>query len=510
MTLLSAARLSKSYSGVRVLDAVDFDVQAGEVHALVGENGAGKSTLIKILGGAVVPDDGEVRLDGELLQQADPRLARLCGISIVYQEFTLVPAMSVADNIQLGREPRAAREAAASFARIRACLDELGVDVDPRVPVDRLSVARQQLVEIARALLTDARVLILDEPSASLSGREVERLMDVVKRLRAKGLAIVYVSHRFEEVFALADRITVLRDGRRVETARAADVNRAEVIRWMVGRDVSEEFPPRSSLPGGPGDTVLDVRRLSAPPRFSDVSFSVRAGEIVGLAGLVGAGRTSAALATVGALRSTGTVTVGGRVFKFRSPAEAIDHGVVYVTEDRKAHGLLPSMSTGANLTLTSLRRFATSGLLAIARERGAARETAERFGVRSSGLGQPAGTLSGGNQQKVLVGRFLVEPRRLLVLDEPTRGVDVGARADIYTLINRLTADGLGVLMISSDLPELIGMSDRIVVMRAGRTVGELAGRDRTPEAVMALATGPSEPAHRAQPAEPAEPAEQ
>ncbi len=486
---LSASGLTKIYGGVRVLDAVNFDVAAGEVHALVGENGAGKSTLIRMLGGAVRPDAGFVSLDGVPLPAGDPRHVRQLGISVVYQEFTLVPFMSVADNLRLGRERGPILRRGDQTAAIRRCLDDLGLAIDPARPVRDLSVAQQQLVEIARALISEARVIVLDEPTAALSGREGDRLLTVVRRLRANGLAVVYVSHRLEEVFALADRITVLRDGRHIQTSQTADVDRRQVIRWMVGRDVSEEFPPRRARPG---TTRLAVSRLTAPPRVRDVSLSIREGEIVGLAGLVGAGRTAAALAMAGALPAAGgTVELDGRPVVFRTPAEAIARGLAYVTEDRKGRGMFPDMTTGANLTMAYVRRFTRAGYLSPARERAAASATARRFHVRSTGLSQTAGTLSGGNQQKTLLGRFLLAPCRVLILDEPTRGVDVGARAEIYGLMNDLTADGLAILMISSDLPELLGLSDRVVVMRDGRTAGELTRDRATPDAVMALATG-------------------
>jgi ABC-type sugar transport system ATPase subunit len=370
---------------------------------------------------------------------------------------------------------------------VQAILDELGAGVDASAPVAGLSVAHQQMVEIARALVGDAKVLILDEPSASLSSREVDRLFAVVRRLRGRGLGVIYISHRFEEIFALADRVTVLRDGRRIVTAEATALDRPQLIRWMVGRDVSEEFPARD-VP--PGEIVIDVKRLSAPPRFSDVSLSARRGEIVGLAGLVGAGRTSAGLAMAGALDASGDVRVSGAPVRFRSPADAIGCGVAYLTEDRKGRGLFPLMAAGENTTIASLGRFARAGLLAIAEERGAAGRAAREFDVRVASLSQPAATLSGGNQQKLLLARLLMTEPKVVILDEPTRGVDVGARADIYRLMNRLTAGGLAIIMISSDLPELLGMSDRVVVMREGRVTGELARGAATPEAVMALAT--------------------
>jgi ABC-type sugar transport system ATPase subunit len=488
MMRLGAAGISKSYSGVRVLHAADFDVHGGEVHALVGENGAGKSTLIKILGGAITPDAGTVLLDDLPLPLGDPLATRQRGISIVYQEFTLVPGMSVADNIFLGRERGRWRLRMADTRRAaRVLLEQLGIGIDPDAAVAGLSVAHQQMVEIARALALDARVLILDEPTAALSGNEALRLFDAVRRLRSSGLGVVYISHRLEEVLSIADRVTVLRDGRVVGAARPSELDRATIIRWMVGRDLAEEFPARTHAIGGP---VLEARHVSAPPRIANASFSVRAGEIVALAGLVGSGRSSVGLAIAGALRATGELLLNGSAVRFRSPAEALAGGLAYVTEDRKAFGLFPWMDVRENITVSSLHVF-TRGLLSPGKERAAAQRAMSDFDVRARGLGQRAGTLSGGNQQKVLVARFLLEPRRLVILDEPTRGVDVGARAEIYTLMNRFAAEGLGVLMISSDLPEVLGMADRIVVMRDGRTVGELDRASATAERVMALATG-------------------
>jgi ABC-type sugar transport system ATPase subunit len=486
--VLAAASLTKTYGGVPVLSDVAFDVRGGEVHALVGENGAGKSTLIKILGGAVRPDTGRVTLDHTPLPLGDPRAIRRRGISIVYQEFTLVPELTAAENIFLGRERGAfwlrrtemAREAARVFA-------DLDVDVPADARAASLTVAHQQMVEIARALAGDARILILDEPTASLSGREVERLIAVVRRVRERGLGVVFISHRFDEVFALADRVTVLRDGRRVLQAKATELDRSAVIRAMVGRPLSEEFPTRTATPG---DVALEVTGLTAGRRCVDVSLTVRRGEIVGLAGLVGAGRSSVGLAIVGATPSSGAVRVGPLRVRFRSPAEAIAGGIAYLTEDRKRHGLFPMMSTMANVTIARIGAFATAGVLSLTRERAAAETAAAEVGLKLQALAQPAGTLSGGNQQKSLVARYLLRHPHVVILDEPTRGVDVGARADIYALMNRLTAQGMAILMISSDLPEVLGMSDRVVVMREGRVAGELARRAATPDAVMALAT--------------------
>lgn len=486
--LLRASDLCKAFAGVHALRGASLELRSGEVHALVGENGAGKSTLIKMLGGAVTPDSGRVLLDGQPLPAGNPLAVRQRGVSTVYQEFTLVPELTVAENVWLGRElGRPFLQRGGMNRAVQALLDELGVRVGATSPVGALSVAQQQMVEIARALAIEARVLILDEPSATLSAVEVDRLFVVLRRLRSRGLGIIYISHRLEEIFSLADRVTVLRDGRHVTTVGAAGLDRAQLIRWMVGRDVSEEFPPRSS---SPGPTVLDVVGLSSPPRFHDVSLTVREGEIVGLAGLVGAGRTSTALAIAGALDARGEVRLDGQPARFRSPSAAIARGIAYVTEDRKARGIFPAMGADANITLTFLRQYAPGGLLRVSREKAAAARKAREFDVRAARLTQPASTLSGGNQQKMLLARFLLKPRRLLILDEPTRGVDVGARAEIYALMNQLTAEGLAVLMISSELPEVLGMADRVVVLREGRTTGELARSEATPERVMALAS--------------------
>jgi ABC-type sugar transport system ATPase subunit len=485
--LLSVEGISKSFPGVRALADVDFELRAGEVHALVGENGAGKSTLVKVLGGGVVPDAGEVRLDGAPLPFGDPLAARRRRVDIIYQEFTLVPQLTAAENIFLGRERgRVLLRRAEMRREAQAILDRLGAAVDANAPVASLGVAQQQMVEIARALGGHPRVLVLDEPTASLSEREATRLFDILRDLRAAGLGIIYISHRLAEVFAIADRVTVLRDGRRVATAPVTGLDRAQLIRWMVGRDLADEFPPRTVEAG---DVLLEVRRLAAAPYFSDVSLTVRRGEIVGLAGLVGAGRTSVGLALYGAIRANGDVLLRGRPYKPARPRDAATAGVAYVTEDRAGAGLFPLLTACSNVTIADLGRFARFGIVSRRREHEAAGGAAASVGFRGA-LGQPAGALSGGNQQKLLIARDLLEPPQLLILDEPTRGIDVGAKREIYDVMNRLSADGIGILMISSELPEVLGMSDRIVVMREGRTTGELLRSEATPESVMHLAT--------------------
>jgi ABC-type sugar transport system ATPase subunit len=483
--------LTKSFGGVAVLRGVDLTLQAGEVHALLGENGAGKSTLIKILSGAMTPDRGELRLGSAGLPFGDTLRFRKAGISVVYQEFTLVPDLSVADNVHLGREQgRVLMDRARMRSTAARLFADLGVSIDVRAPVRDLSVAHQQMVEVARALASEARVVIFDEPTAALPAHEVERFLAVVRRLRSRGLAILYTSHRLDEVFAIADCVTVLRDGQVVESRAMTGVARAQVIRWMVGRDVGEEFPVRRpSL----GDLVFEARQFSRPPRVREVTLSVRRGEIVGIAGLVGAGRTAAALGFVGALHPVhsrgGQLLLDGAPVSFHSPTEALAQGVAYVTEDRKGRGMFPLMSAEANITIAALKQFTRRGWVSRSLERMAAQRTAQACRVRASSLLQPMVTLSGGNQQKVLLGRYLLQPPRLLIVDEPTRGVDVGARVEIYALLNRLSLDGMAILLISSDLTEVLGMADRIVVVRQGRTVRELPRAEATAERVMAAA---------------------
>jgi ribose transport system ATP-binding protein len=488
--LLSATGIHKSYGAAAVLKGIDFDVSAGEIHAIIGENGAGKSTLIKILSGALTPDKGVVQLNGSTLPSGDAGAAMRRGINVVYQEFTLVPDLTVEQNIFLGRELSSVWLRRADMTRIvKGVLDDLGVSVSPAAIVRGLSVAHQQLIEIARALISDAKVLILDEPSAALPGHEVRRLMDLLRALRNKGMGIVYISHRLEEVLDIADRVTVLRDGAKITSCAVSQCQKSDLIRWMVGRDVSEEFPERHHVRGA---TVLEVKDLSYPSRLRRVSLNVHAGEIVGVGGLVGAGRTSTAMALMGALpraRIGGEMTFNGEAVKFRSPRQALKKGLAYVTEDRKAYGIFPAMATKHNVTLSRLREFSRHGLLHLSSETLAARQALASFQIRTTALDEPIRTLSGGNQQKALLARFLSTPPRLVILDEPTRGVDVGARADIYHLMNRLTAAGMGILMISSDLPELLGMSDRVVVMSGGETKGELSRGEATAERVMSLA---------------------
>ncbi len=487
--LLRVTDLRKSYPGVVALGGVDLDVRAGEVLALVGENGAGKSTLIRIVAGAQRADAGEVVLDGLDLRGRNPAAVAAAGVAVVYQEQSLVPQLSVRANLHLGRERHAGwlstRE---ETARAREALTRLGLgDLDVETPVAALDVAVRQLVEIARALLADARLLILDEPTAALTPREAEHLFAVVAELRARGLGIVFVSHRLDEVFRLADRIAVLRDGARVGVWPTGELDRARLIELMVGRPLEREFPRRAAAIG---DVVLEARGVGGGP-VRDVDLALRAGEVVGLAGLVGAGRTELARLLFGADRLVaGEIRLDGRPLRLRSPRDAIARGICLLTEDRKGQGLVLGLSARENFALANLDLWSRGGWLDRRAEAGAFDRFANSLRLKVSGPAQLAGELSGGNQQKLLVARWLVRDARVIIVDEPTRGIDVGAKHEIYLLLNDLAARGKAILMISSELPEVLGMSDRVLVMHEGRLAGEIANpADATQADVMALA---------------------
>lgn len=484
---LSTRGLSKVYGTSRVVDQIDFDLAAGEIRALVGENGAGKSTFIKMIAGATVPSHGAVFLDGRPLPVGEPARVRRAGVTVVYQEFTLVPELSVAENIFLGQEQGSLwlrREP--MRRRAGAILADLDVHVDPAALVADLNMGHRQMVEVARAVLADAQVVIFDEPTAALSASEVQKLLRIIQRIAERGTSIIYVSHRLEEVLAAAHTVTVLRDGRHVATEPTEGCDRARLVRLMVGRDLADEYPPRAQPTREP---LLVVRNLSAPPRFRDLSFDVRRGEIVGIAGLVGSGRTTVGLALGGAIRSTGSISLGGQPLRQGAPAAALRRGIAYVTEDRKGKGIFAMLATDENLAMSELSAWARYGWLRRRDWRPRVEAVARQVDLRTD-LQQVAGTLSGGNQQKALLGRYLLNPPAVLILDEPTRGVDVGARAEIYAIMNDLTRKGIGIIMISSDLGEILGMSDRILVMREGRLSGELTRDAATAESVMTLAT--------------------
>lgn len=501
--LLRIEGIRKTFPGVVALDSVDFDLRRGEVHVLLGENGAGKSTLIKMLSGAYRPDSGRVFAEGREVRIHSAQDAERLGIATIYQEFNLVPDLTVAENIFLGRQPR--RFGMIDRARMEqdaaGLLARVGLDIAPRTKVRELGIARLQMVEIAKALSLDARVLIMDEPTAVLTSGEVEKLFGLVHALREDGVGIVFITHHLEEIAALGDRVTVIRDGRSIDQV-PADTPEDELVRLMVGRSIEQQYPrERPAATDDPGTgadaaPLLSVRGLGRDGVFHDITFEVRAGEVVGIAGLVGAGRTEVARAVFGAdPYDRGTVDVVGRRLPRHDVNAAMGAGIGLVPEDRKGQGLVLDASVEENLGLVTLRSATRAGLVDIKGQQAAAARVAGQLGVRMAGLGQHVRTLSGGNQQKVVIGKWLLADTKILILDEPTRGIDVGAKVEIYQLINELTASGHAVLMISSDLPEVLGMSDRVLVMAQGRIAGELPAHEATQDAVMALAVSAATP---------------
>jgi rhamnose transport system ATP-binding protein len=483
---------SKSYGAVRAVRDATFALRPGEVRALVGENGAGKSTMVRLLAGVTRPDTGIVLVDGEPTDFHGPADARDAGIAVIYQEPTVFPDLSVAENVMMGRQPlsgarridrRALRE------QVQGLLDRLGVRLDADQPVRGLSIADQQIVEIAKALSFDARVLIMDEPTAALSGPEVERLFAVVRALQEAGAGVLFISHRLEEVFAICDTVTGMRDGAVVHDAAVADMTTDEMVRRMVGRELGALFPKQDAQVG---ERVVEVKRLTREGVFFDVSFEVRAGEIVALAGLVGAGRSEVARAIFGIDRSdAGHVEVAGRRLPPGRPLAAMQAGIAFVPEDRRMQGLVMDLSIARNATLTRMRALARLGLIRAGAENRLAREWAQRLQLKYHRLEDPVGFLSGGNQQKVVLAKWLATEPKLLILDEPTRGIDVGTKAEVHRLMGELAGRGLAVLMISSELPEVLGMADRVLVMREGRLTSELSRDEADEERVIRAATG-------------------
>ena len=492
--VLEVEHITVDFPGVRALDDVHFDIRTGEVHALVGENGAGKSTLLKVLGGVHVPTDGHIRLGGADFQPTHPSDAIAAGISVIYQEFTLFPDLTVAENVYVGREPYSRRTRGIRYGEMRAecrrVFDLLGVEIDADARVAEIGVAEQQLVEIARALSMDGRVIVMDEPTAALNGNEVANLLAVVKRLRAEGRAIIYVSHHLEEVFQVADRVTVLRDGKNVATTEVAETDETELVHLMVGRDIAA-VTHRDAVQKG--EVVLSIKDLSAGSLLSGVDLEVRAGEILGIGGVAGAGQSDLTQAILGALPvRKGYMELQGQPFAPQTPRDAMSAGVGFLHEDRKRAGLLTQLSVQQNLSVSVLDRLRRGvlRLLSLRAESELTLEYVDTLAIRSSGPDQLVSQLSGGNQQKVMLGRALAPGGRLVLLNEPTRGVDIGAKAEIHQLMNRLTAGGAAVLMVSSDLPELVGLSDRVVVLSQGRVVGRLEGETLTGQNVIACAT--------------------
>jgi rhamnose transport system ATP-binding protein len=482
----------KSYGAVRALRNGTLALRPGEVRALVGENGAGKSTLVKLLGGVVRLDTGTMRVDGPEVDFHSPTAARDAGIVVIYQEPTLFPDLSVAENVVMGFHPLGGLrriDRGAMRRRVQGLLDRLGVKLDPDRPVRGLSIADQQIVEIAKALSFDARVLIMDEPTAALSGNEVERLFNVVRTLREEGAAVLFISHRIEEVFAICDTVTVMRDGAVVHDARISEMTPDEMVRRMVGRELSALFPKQDAAIG---EAVLKVHRLTREGVFFDVSFEVRAGEIVALAGLVGAGRSEVARAIFGVDRpDAGHVEVAGRRLPPGRPLAAMRAGIGFVPEDRRQQGLVMDLSIARNATMTRTGALARGGLIHGGAEDRLAKEWAARLQLKFHRLADPVGFLSGGNQQKVVLAKWLATEPKLLVLDEPTRGIDVGTKSEVHRLMSELAGQGLAVLMISSELPEVLGMADRVLVMHEGRLTADIPREQADEESVIRAATG-------------------
>ncbi|HEY1317248.1 MAG TPA: sugar ABC transporter ATP-binding protein [Gaiella sp.] len=498
MTALVDLRgLSKSYGGVQALADVSFTIDRGTVHALVGENGAGKSTLVKLLTGVIQPDEGSVAIDGESQRIGDPQTAHRLGLVAMYQEPTVFPDLTVAENVFAGRHPRGPGRTV-DWSRMRAearrILEDLGVELASDTPVRGLGVADRQLLEIAKALSSSARLLIMDEPTAALSPNEVESLFQTVRKLRERGVAVVFISHRLEEVDAIADVVTVLRDGRHIATRPASELTHGEIVRLMVGRSLDALFPKEEAEIG---DVVLDVEGLRRRGVFSNVSFQLRRGEIVGLAGFVGAGRSEVARAIFGIDHPDGgEIRIDGRRFRPRSPRAALRRGLAYLPEDRLQQGLVQPMSIAVNASLAVLPDLTPVGFLQPWRERRLARRFIEQLRIKATSPAQAVRGLSGGNQQKVVLSKWLAAEPRILILDEPTHGVDVGTKADVHRTISHLATQGLTILLISSELPEVLGMSDRVLVMREGRLVAEFSRSEATQERVIEAAAGVQEAA--------------
>jgi rhamnose transport system ATP-binding protein len=491
--IIALEQASKSYGAVRAARDVSIALNAGEVRALAGENGAGKSTIVRMLAGVQPPDDGDVTVDGAPVSFHGPADARDAGVAVIYQEPTLFPDLSVAENVMMGRHPLGTLrriDRRGLHRGVKELMDRLGVRLDPEQPVRGLSIADQQIVEIAKALSFDARVLIMDEPTAALSGHEVERLFGVVRALRERGAAVLFISHRLEEIFSICDTVTVLRDGEVTHDGAVAELTTDDLVRRMVGRELSQLFPKQAAQIGDP---VLTVSRLTREGVFTDVSFEVRRGEIVALAGLVGAGRSEVARAIFGIDKPDGGhVEVDGVKLKPGAPAAAMRAGVGLVPEDRRQQGLVMELSIERNLGLTRLRALSgTLGIIGRGAEARNASEWATTLQLKFQKLTDPVGFLSGGNQQKVVLGKWLATSPKVLIIDEPTRGIDVGTKAEVHRLMSELAGQGLAVLMISSELPEVLGMADRVLVMREGRLVREIPRAEADEESVVRAATG-------------------
>jgi rhamnose transport system ATP-binding protein len=490
--ILSLNRVTKTFPGVTALSEVSLDLYPGKVTALVGENGAGKSTVVKILTGIYQPDGGQIEIDGSAVRFPTAQDAGDAGVTAIHQETVLFDELSVAENVFLGHAPRGrwglidTRE---MVRKAREILTGIGAEIDPHTKLKELGIANKHLVAIARALSIDARVVIMDEPTAALSQKEIEELYDLVEDLKAQGKAILFISHKFDEIFRIADHYTVFRDGALIGNGAIADVTEAALVKMMVGRDVSQIFPERER---NLGDEVLVVKGYQHPTEFADISFTLRRGEILGFYGLVGAGRSEFMQSLFGMTRpSEGKVRIDGAAAVIRSPADAVGQGIVYVPEDRGKQGAITALPIFQNVTLPSLGRTSKNGFLRLAEEFKLAREYTERLDLRAASLDTDVGNLSGGNQQKVVIAKWLATQPKVIILDEPTKGIDIGSKAAVHEFMAELAAQGLAVIMVSSEIPEVLGMSDRVIVMREGRIAAELSGHDLTPETLVRHAAG-------------------
>ncbi|MEL6618135.1 MAG: sugar ABC transporter ATP-binding protein [Pseudomonadota bacterium] len=490
--VLALDRITKTFPGVKALSEVSLRLIPGKVTALIGENGAGKSTVVKILTGIYQPDGGTILVGGQPTAFPVPQAAADNGVTAIHQETVLFDELSVAENIFLGHAPRGTFgliDLKTMAQKARDILESIGAQIDPEHKLKDLGIANKHLVAIARALSIDARVVIMDEPTAALSHKEIEELYELVESLKAQGKAILFISHKFDEVFRIADNYTVFRDGQLIGDGAIADVTEAELVKMMVGRDVSQIFPERTA---NPGDTILTVAGYSHPTEFEDIGFTLRKGEILGFYGLVGAGRSEFMQALFGITRpSAGTVQIDGRPVQIKSPADAVDNGIVYVPEDRGKQGAILDLPIFQNVTLPSLGRISGKGFLKLAEEFRLAREYTERLDLRAASLDTHVGNLSGGNQQKVVIAKWLATQPKVIILDEPTKGVDIGSKAAVHEFMAELAAQGLAVIMVSSEIPEILGMSDRVIVMREGRMVAELSHGDLQPETLVRHAAG-------------------
>jgi ribose transport system ATP-binding protein len=490
-SILELSAITKKFPGVMALDQVDFKLKKGEVHALVGENGAGKSTLIKIISGVHKKDGGLIKFKGKEVEIKGPKHSRDLGISVIYQEFNLVPYLSIAENIFLGRENTKAGTVINQDSinqQTKKILTDLGIDLDPTTRIADLGVAMQQMVEIAKALSMDSEIIIMDEPTAALGESEIEELFKTINNLKAKGISIIYISHRLKELWQVADRVTVFRDGQYINTHLIEETEKELLIKEMVGRELKEQFPTKNSNLQG---EILKVEHISRGNQVKDISFSLQKGEILGFAGLVGSGRTELMRTIFGAdKKSAGKIIIAGQEVKINTPRDAIENGIAFITEDRKKQGLVLVRSVKENISLTDINQIMNGLVIEADQEADLADQFIEKLNIKTPDREQEVRFLSGGNQQKVVLAKWLIRETKILIFDEPTRGIDVGAKKEFYSLMNELAASGVGIIMVSSELPEILGMSDRIIVMNQGKIAGELDIDAADQEKILSLAT--------------------